>query len=139
MPDSQVPARIMWEADAASAMLGMEIDELGPGEARVSMLVRPDMVNGHDLCHGGLVASLADSAFALACNSHGTVTVAAGFEIDFLEPARLGQVLQAHAREVALRGRSGLYDVTVRAGATVIAEFRGRSRSLGRRIGETPV
>jgi acyl-CoA thioesterase len=136
MPD---PSRIMWEADAASAMLGMEIDELGPGEARVSMLVRPDMVNGHDLCHGGLVASLADSAFALACNSHGTVTVAAGFEIDFLEPARLGQVLQAHAREVALRGRSGLYDVTVRAGATVIAEFRGRSRSLGRRIGETPV
>jgi acyl-CoA thioesterase len=129
----------MWEADAASAMLGMEIDELGPGEARVSMLVRPDMVNGHDLCHGGLVASLADSAFALACNSHGTVTVAAGFEIDFLEPARLGQVLQAHAREVALRGRSGLYDVTVRAGGTVIAEFRGRSRSLGRRIGETPV
>jgi acyl-CoA thioesterase len=136
MPD---PSRVMWEADAASAMLGMEIDELGPGEARVSMVVRPDMVNGHDLCHGGLVASLADSAFALACNSHGTVTVAAGFEIDFLEPARLGQVLQAHAREVALRGRSGLYDVTVRAGATVIAEFRGRSRSLGRRIGETPV
>ena len=136
MPD---PSRVMWEADAASAMLGMEIDELGPGEARVSMLVRPDMVNGHDLCHGGLVASLADSAFALACNSHGTVTVAAGFEIDFLEPARLGQVLQAHAREVALRGRSGLYDVTVRAGATVIAEFRGRSRSLGRRIGETPI
>ena len=136
MPD---PSRIMWEADAASAMLGMEIDELGPGEARVSMLVRPDMVNGHDLCHGGLVASLADSAFALACNSHGTVTVAAGFEIDFLEPARLGQVLKAHAREVALRGRSGLYDVTVRAGGTVIAEFRGRSRSLGRRIGETPV
>ena len=136
MPD---PSRVMWEADAASAMLGMEIDELGPGEARVSMLVRPDMVNGHDLCHGGLVASLADSAFALACNSHGTVTVAAGFEIDFLEPARLGQVLQAHAREVALRGRSGLYDVTVRAGGTVIAEFRGRSRSLGRRIGETPI
>ena len=138
MPDSQ-PARVMWDADAASAMLGMEIEHLGAGEARVSMVVRPDMVNGHDLCHGGLVASLADSAFALACNSHGTVTVAAGFEIDFLEPARLGQVLQAHAREVALRGRSGLYDVTVRAGATVIAEFRGRSRSLGRRIGETPV
>ena len=135
MPD---PSRVMWEADAASAMLGMEIDELGPGEARVSMVVRPDMVNGHDLCHGGLVASLADSAFALACNSHGTVTVAAGFEIDFLEPARLGQVLHAHAREVALRGRSGLYDVTVRAGETVIAEFRGRRRSLGRQIGDAP-
>jgi acyl-CoA thioesterase len=128
MPD---PSRVMWEADAASAMLGMEIEHLGPGEARVSMVVRPDMVNGHDLCHGGLIASLADSAFALACNSHGPVTVAAGFSVDFLEPARLGQVLQAHAREVALRGRSGLYDVTVRAGETVIAEFRGRSRSLG--------
>ena len=143
MPDQEADlaaaARAMWAADAASLALGMELVEVGAGRARVSMLIRPDMVNGHDLCHGGLVASLADSAFALACNSHGTVTVAAGFEIDFLEPARLGQVLQAHAREVALRGRSGLYDVTVRAGATVIAEFRGRSRSLGRRIGETPV
>ena len=136
MPD---PSRVMWEADAASAMLGMEIDELGPGEARVSMLVRPDMVNGHDLCHGGLIASLADSAFALACNSHGPVTVAAGFSIDFLEPARLGQVLHAEAREVSLRGRSGVYDVTVRADdpavGEVIAVFRGRSRSLGRPVG----
>jgi len=120
----------MWTADAASAALGMRLVELGPGEARVSMPVRADMVNGHDLCHGGLVATLADSAFALACNSRGPVTVAAGFEIDFLEPARLGQVLDAHAREVALRGRSGLYDVTVRAGDTVIAEFRGRSRAI---------
>ena len=103
---------------------------LGPGEARVSMVVRPDMLNGHDLCHGGLIASLADSAFALACNSRGPVTVAAGFEVDVLEPARLGQVLDAHAREVALRGRSGLNDVTVRVEGTVVAEFRGRSRSL---------
>ena len=120
----------MWAADAASAALGMRLVELGPGEARVSMVVRPDMVNGHDLCHGGLIASLADSAFALACNSRGPVTVAAGFEVDFLEPARLGQVLDADAREVALRGRSGLYDVTVRVDGTVVAEFRGRSRSL---------
>ena len=123
----------MWAADAASAALGMRLVELGPGEARVSMVVRADMVNGHDLCHGGLIASLADSAFALACNSRGPVTVAAGFEVDFLEPARLGQVLDAPAREVALRGRSGLYDVTVRSGNTVIAEFRGRSRSLAPR------
>jgi acyl-CoA thioesterase len=108
----------------------MRLVALGPGEARVSMVVRPDMVNGHDLCHGGLIASLADSAFALACNSRGPVTVAAGFEVDFLEPARLGQVLDAHAREVALRGRSGLYDVTVRVEGTAVAEFRGRSRSL---------
>jgi acyl-CoA thioesterase len=125
-------ARAMWAADAASAALGMRLVELGEGEARVSMVVRPDMVNGHDLCHGGLIATLADSAFALACNSRGPVTVAAGFEVDFLGPARLGQVLDAHAREVALRGRSGLYDVTVRVGETVVAEFRGRSRALGR-------
>ncbi|GIM62799.1 hypothetical protein Pve01_93200 [Planomonospora venezuelensis] len=130
MPDALQPARDMWAADAASAALGMQLVELGPGEARVSMAVRADMVNGHDLCHGGLVATLADSAFALACNSRGPVTVAAGFAVDLLEPARLGQVLDAHAREVVLRGRSGLYDVTVRADDTVIAEFRGRSRSL---------
>ena len=98
------------------------------------MLVRADMVNGHDLCHGGLIASLADSAFALACNSHGPVTVAAGFSIDLLAPARLGQTLYADAREVSRRGRSGLYDVTVRAddpeAGAVIAEFRGRSRTI---------
>lgn len=128
------PARVMWAADSASRMLGMEVEHLGEGEASVSMLVREDMVNGHDLCHGGLIAALADSAFALACNSRGTVTVAAGFEVDFLEPARLGQVLRAEAREVVVRGRSGIYDVTVRAGDTVVALFRGRSRSLGRAI-----
>lgn len=126
----------MWAADAASAMLGMELVEVGPGRAQVSMVVRPDMVNGHDLCHGGLIASLADSAFALACNSHGPVTVAAGFTIDLLVPGRLGQTLYAEAREVSRRGRSGLYDVTVRADdpgtGEVVAEFRGRSRSLGR-------
>ncbi len=124
----------MWADDAASAMLGMQAVEVAPGRARVSMLVRPDMVNGHDLCHGGVIASLADSAFALACNSHGPVTVAAGFSIDFLQPGRLGQVLHAQAREVSLRGRSGIYDVTVRAddpeAGEVIAEFRGRSRTL---------
>ena len=133
MPEPFAAARAMWAADAASAALGMRLEDLGEGRAVVSMRVRDDMVNGHDLCHGGLIASLADSAFALACNSHGPVTVAAGFTIDLLEPARLGQVLEAHAREVALRGRSGLYDVTVRTGDTVIAEFRGRSRSLGAR------
>jgi acyl-CoA thioesterase len=127
-------AHAMWAADRASAMLGMELVEVGPGRGRLSMLVRPDMVNGHDLCHGGVIASLADSAFALACNSHGPVTVAAGFSIDFLQPGRLGQVLHAEAREVSLRGRSGIYDVTVRAddpeAGEVIAEFRGRSRTL---------
>jgi acyl-CoA thioesterase len=133
-PDPHQQARDMWAADTASAMLGMQVDDLGPGTARVSMLVRPDMVNGHDLCHGGLIASLADSTFALACNSHGPVTVAAGFAVDFLVPGRLGQRLHAHAREVSLRGRSGIYDVTVRAddphAGEVVAEFRGRSRML---------
>ena len=134
MPD---PALVMWATDRASAMLGMQVVATGPGTARVSMLVHSGMVNGHDLCHGGLIASLADSAFALACNARGPVTVAAGFEVDFLEPARLGQVLEADAREVALRGRSGIYDVTVRVGETVVAEFRGRSRSL-RPAGASP-
>ena len=133
MPDA---AREMWAADAASRALGMELDDVGPGTARVSMVVRPDMVNGHDLCHGGLIATLADSTFALACNSHGPVTVAAGFSVDLLVPARLGQTLHAEAREVSLRGRSGIYDVTVRADdpetGEVIAEFRGRSRVLSR-------
>ena len=102
MPDA---ARDMWAADAASAALGMQLVDVAPGTARVSMVVREDMVNGHDLCHGGLIASLADSAFALACNSHGPVTVAAGFSIDFLVPGRLGQTFYADAREVSLRGR----------------------------------
>jgi acyl-CoA thioesterase len=123
----------MWAADAASRMLGMEIVDVGPGTAVVSMKVREDMINGWGLCHGGLVASLADSAFAVACNSHGEVTVAAGFDVSFLEAARLGDELVAVANERALRGRSGVYDVTVRRSGddSVIAEFRGRSRATG--------
>lgn len=131
MPET---AHAMWAADRASAMLGMQALDVSPGHGRVSMVVRPDMVNGHDLCHGGVIASLADSAFALACNSHGPVAVAAGFAIDFLSPGRLGQTLYADAREVSLRGRSGMYDVTVRADhpetGEVVAEFRGRSRTV---------
>lgn len=124
----------MWRGDAASRGLGMELVEVGPGRAVVAMQVRADMVNGWALCHGGLVATLADSAFAAACNSRGTVTVAAGFDVTFLEPARLGDRLVATAVETALRGRSGVYDVTVTrdADGTVAAVFRGRSRSTGR-------
>jgi len=131
----------MWAEDAASKALGMTVVSVGSGRAEVSMVVRDDMVNGHELCHGGLIATLADSAFALACNSHGPVTVAAGFTVDFLEPGRLGDTLVATAVERARRGRSGLYDVTVRRVGdpgdpgdpddTVIAEFRGRSRTVG--------
>jgi acyl-CoA thioesterase len=129
-------AEAMWDGDAASRMLGMEIVAVGPGTATVSMRVREDMINGWDLCHGGLVAALADSAFAVACNSHGRVTVASGFDVTFLEAARLGDELVAVAAERALRGRSGLYDVTVTRASddTVIAEFRGRSRATGRSI-----
>jgi acyl-CoA thioesterase len=121
----------MWSDDAASRALGMTVEDVAPGSATVSMVVRDDMTNGHDLCHGGLIASLADSAFAVACNSRGVKTVAAGFEIDFLEPARSGDLLVATADERVLRGRSGIYDVTVRVGDRVIAEFRGRSRAIG--------
>lgn len=109
--------------------------EVAPGRAVVAMTVRDDMVNGWELCHGGLLASLADSAFAAACNSRGTVTVAAGFDVVFVESARLGDELTATAEERVLRGRSGVYDVTVRRGdGAVVAELRGRSRSLGRPI-----
>ena len=124
-------ARTMWDHDPASRALGMALLELGAGRAVVAMTVRPDMVNGYDVCHGGLVATLADSAFALACNSRGLQTVAAGFDIAFLEPSHVGEVLVATAEERALRGRSGIYDVTVRRAESVIAEFRGRSRSTG--------
>jgi acyl-CoA thioesterase len=129
-------AEVMWAGDTASQMLGMEVVSVSPGTATLRMTVREDMINGWELCHGGLIASLADSAFAFACNTRGTVTVASGFDVTFLEPARLGDVLEATATERALRGRSGLYDVTVTrtSDAAVIAEFRGRSRSTGREI-----
>jgi len=127
-------AEAMWASDRASQALGMTLESVRPGGARLTMEVRAGMVNGHDLCHGGLIATLADSAFAFACNTHGTVTVAAGFDIAFLEPAHLGDLLVADAREVTRRGRTGVYDVTVRRGDTVIAEFRGRSHSLDRSV-----
>jgi acyl-CoA thioesterase len=133
-------AEVMWRDDAASRMLGMSVLAVAPGEATVEMTVRADMINGWQLCHGGLVAALADSAFAVACNSRGTVTVAAGFDVTLLEPAHLGDTLVAVARERALRGRSGLYDVTVTrpSDGAVIAEFRGRSRSTGKPISGSP-
>jgi len=120
-------AEAMWSSDTAVKALGIEVREVSPGRAELTMQVRPDMVNGHDIAHGGLIATLADSAFAYACNTYGEVTVASGFEVDFLEPARLGDVLVATAVERVRRKRSGIYDVTVRSGDTVIAEFRGRS------------
>lgn len=126
----------MWAEDVASQALGMEVAAVHPGRAEVTMTVRADMVNGWGMCHGGLVAALADSAFAVACNSYGSVTVAAGFEVAFLEPARLGDRLRATAEERVRRGRTGVYDVTVRRQSddAVVAEFRGRSHDTGRAI-----
>lgn len=132
--DGLAAARAMWAGDAASAGLGMELLELEVGRARVRMAVTSAMVNGHAIAHGGFVFALADSAFALACNSHGPVTVAAGCDITFVAPARLGDVLVAEAVERAVFGRSGLTDVSVRVESTdvLVAELRGRSRTIGR-------
>lgn len=120
----------MMRADRASAALGIELLDHGPGWARTAMTVRADMVNGHDLAHGGLLFTLADTAFACACNSWGPVAVAAGGEIVFIAPGRLGDRLEAHAQARTTYGRHGIYDVTVRRGDEVVAEFRGRSHQL---------
>ena len=120
----------MFDADAASRGLGMELLHVGEGSAVVRMRVAPQMLNGHSICHGGYVFMLADTAFACACNSEGPVTVAASADISFIAPARDGDVLVATATERARYGRSGIYDVTVRRGDEVVAEFRGRSRTV---------
>ncbi|WP_425275980.1 hydroxyphenylacetyl-CoA thioesterase PaaI [Streptomyces africanus] len=124
-------AEAMFAADEASRGLGVELLEHGEGTAVLRMTVTPAMVNGHGTVHGGYVFLLADSAFACACNSHGPTTVAAGADITFVAPAYEGDVLVARAEERTRYGRSGLYDVTVLRGEDVIAEFRGRSRSIG--------
>jgi len=121
----------MFANDRASKALGMRIVEVGPGRAVLEMTVLETMVNGHDLCHGGLIATLADSAFAFACNSYNELTVASGFSIDILAPGKLGDVLTARCTEVSKSGRTGVYDavVTNQRGERV-AVFRGRSYSL---------
>lgn len=125
---------VMLADDAASRMLGMQITEVAPGRAVAAMTVRADMLNGFALCHGGLIATLADSAFAFACNSRNALTVASGFGIDILKSAKLNDVLTATAEEASLAGRTGLYDVTVRNQyGELIAMFRGRSYRLGDR------
>lgn len=121
----------MYRTDRASQNLGLEILAVTPGSVRVSMTVRPEMVNGHGMCHGGIIFSLADSAFAFACNSHGEPMVAAGATIEFLTPTPEGELLTALATEVCRTPRHGIYDVRVtkRSGETV-ALFRGRSSRL---------
>ena len=121
----------MWAEDRASQALDMHIVEVGPGRATLRMTVRHDMVNGHDIGHGGLTFTLADSAFAFACNSRNRRTVAAGAEVRFRAPTRLGDVLTATAVERSRDGRDGVYDVTVTREDLVVAEFTGRSREIG--------
>ncbi|MCM2578977.1 hydroxyphenylacetyl-CoA thioesterase PaaI [Streptomyces meridianus] len=124
------PAEVMFAADRASRSLGIELLEVGEGFASARMAVTAAMVNGHGVAHGGYLFLLADTAFACACNSHGPVTVAAGAEVTFVAPAREGDVLVADAQERTRFGRSGIYDVSVLRGDDVIAEFRGRSRTI---------
>ena len=120
----------MMRDDAASGALGIEVLAAAGGSARTRMTVRPDMVNGHGIAHGAFLFAVADTAFAAACNSHGPVTVAAAADVTFIAPAYADDVLEATATERIRFGRSGIYDVTVRRGDAVIAEFRGTSRTL---------
>jgi acyl-CoA thioesterase len=120
----------MWAGDAASQGLGMRIVEVGPGTATLEMTVREDMVNGHGIGHGGFTFTLADSAFAFACNSYNRSTVAHRCEVTFLAPTRLGDVLTATAVERQREGRDGTYDVTVRNADGVVARFVGNSKEI---------
>lgn len=123
-------ADAMSRADTATGGAAVRIVDVAPGAATAAMTVGEQHLNGHGVCHGGYLFLLADSAMAYACNSHGVSTVAAGADIVFIRPAALGEELVAEAVERSRAGRSGLYDVTVRAGDRVVAEFRGRTRQV---------
>jgi acyl-CoA thioesterase len=133
--DAVAAARAMvqslFRTDRASQNLGLEILDVAPGSVRISMTVRPEMVNGHGLCHGGIIFTLADSAFAFACNSRGEPMVAAGASIEYLAPTPAGELLTALATEVSRSARSGVYDVRVtKSSGETVALFRGRSARL---------
>ena len=118
----------MFTRDLAAQALGIEIGSVAPGRAAAVMTVRRDMLNGFGICHGGLIATLADTAFAYGCNSYNEMTVASGLSVDFVAPGRPGDVLVAEAKEVSQAGRTGVYDVTIsNQKGEVIALFRGRS------------
>jgi acyl-CoA thioesterase len=128
---ARAAADAMWAQDEASRALGMTLAEIAPGCATLTMRITEKMVNGHGLCHGGYIFTLADSAFAFACNTHNQRAVAQNCNITYVAPGRLGDLLTARCREVSRSGRSGIYDVTVtREGGEVIAEFRGLSRTV---------
>ncbi len=121
----------LFAQDIASRALGMTVTAIGPGTSTVEMTVRADMLNGHALCHGGLISTLADTAFAFACNSYNEMTVGSGFAIDFVAPARVGDVLRAACVERSKAGRTGVYDVQVsNQRSESIALFRGRSHTF---------
>ena len=134
---AELAGKTMYERDPASQALGMKLDAIRPGYARMSMRVRADMLNGHATCHGGYIFMLADSAFAFSCNSHNFNTVGAGCTIDYLAPGREGDLLIAEAVEQALAGKTGVYDVTVKneEGRT-IALFRGKSHRVSGMVAE---
>jgi acyl-CoA thioesterase len=121
----------MMAKDRASQGLGLRVTHISPGHATLTMTVRDDMLNGFDICHGGYLTLLADSAFAFACNSYNELTVASSLGIDFIAPARGGDVLSASAVEVSQKGRTGIYDVTVcDQNGVQVAVFRGRSHRM---------
>ncbi len=128
-------AENLWAQDNASQGLGMAIRDIAAGHAVVTMEIRPSMVNGHGLCHGGFIFTLANSAFAYACNTHNEMNLAQHCTVTFLRPARLGDTLIAEATERAREGHSGIYDVCVRSlNGEIVAEFRGHSRTLGQQF-----
>jgi acyl-CoA thioesterase len=134
---AELAGRTMYERDPASQALGMTLDAIRPGYARMRMRVREDMLNGHGTCHGGYIFMLADSAFAFACNSHNFNTVGAGCTIDYLAPGRAGDVLVAEAVERALSGKTGVYDVVVTdQDGRKVALFRGKSHRVGGHVVE---
>lgn len=129
---AEAVAHAMMLNDRASNAAGIELVSVAPGEVTMRMTVTKDQVNGFDICHGGVMFTLADTAFAVCCNSHGPQTVAAGADITFCRPAAVGDVLTASAVVRTRFGRSGVYDVTVtRADGEIVAVFRGRSRTIG--------
>lgn len=132
-------AEAMWAEDKASRDLGMEVVAIGPGRAELQMTVTDRMVNGHKICHGGFIFTLADSTFAFACNSHNKVTVAAGCSIEFLKPGHPGDVLTCEGVERVLQGRHGVYDMTVtNQRGEVVAVFRGKSAQIQGHVIQEP-
>jgi acyl-CoA thioesterase len=136
---AQASARAMWDRDTATRSLGMTLEEVRPGYARLAMTVVEAMVNGHDIAHGGMLFALADSTFAMACNSRNVPHVALQCSISFLAAARLGDRLIAEAQECSLKGRTGVYDVAIARDGETVALFRGVCyRVRGSVIGESP-